>query len=34
MPKILNCSRAYCTLGEMIGVLRGVFGEYKEPIIY
>jgi methylmalonyl-CoA mutase N-terminal domain/subunit len=34
MPKILNCSRAYCTLGEMIGVLREVFGEYKEPIIY
>jgi methylmalonyl-CoA mutase N-terminal domain/subunit len=34
MPKILNCSRTYCTLGEMIGVLRGEFGEYKEPIIY
>jgi methylmalonyl-CoA mutase N-terminal domain/subunit len=34
MPKILNCSRTYCTLGEMIGVLREVFGEYKEPIIY
>jgi methylmalonyl-CoA mutase N-terminal domain/subunit len=34
MPKILNCARTYCTLGEMIGVLREVFGEYKEPIIY
>jgi methylmalonyl-CoA mutase N-terminal domain/subunit len=34
MPRILNCSRTYCTLGEMIGVMRGVFGEYKEPIVY
>ena len=34
MPRILDCSRAYCTLGEMIEVLRGVFGEYKEPIVY
>jgi methylmalonyl-CoA mutase N-terminal domain/subunit len=34
MPRILECSRAYCTLGEMIEVLRSVFGAYKEPIIY
>jgi len=34
MPKILNCARVYCTLGEMIQVLREEFGEYKEPIIY
>jgi methylmalonyl-CoA mutase N-terminal domain/subunit len=34
MPRIIDCSRAYCTLGEMIGVLRDVFGEYKEPIVY
>jgi methylmalonyl-CoA mutase N-terminal domain/subunit len=34
MPRIIKCSRAYCTLGEMIGVLREVFGEYKEPIVY
>jgi methylmalonyl-CoA mutase N-terminal domain/subunit len=34
MPRILDCSRAYCTLGEMIDVLKSVFGVYKEPIIY
>ncbi|MFH1219396.1 MAG: methylmalonyl-CoA mutase family protein [Candidatus Eisenbacteria bacterium] len=34
MPKILSCARVYCTLGEMIQVLREEFGEYKEPIIY
>jgi len=34
MPRILECSRAYCTLGEMIGSLKEVFGMYKEPIVY
>jgi len=32
MPPILDCVRAYCTLGEICDVLRGVFGEY-EPIV-
>ena len=32
MVPILACVRAYCTLGEMCDVLRGVFGEY-EPIV-
>jgi len=32
MPPILECVRAYCTLGEICDVLRGVFGEY-EPIV-
>ena len=29
MPVILDCVRAYCSLGEICGVLREVFGEYK-----
>lgn len=29
MPVILDCARAYCSLGEICGVLRKVFGEYK-----
>jgi methylmalonyl-CoA mutase N-terminal domain/subunit len=34
MPAILDCVRAYCTLGEIVDVLRGVFGEYQEkPIV-
>ncbi|MDI6753492.1 MAG: methylmalonyl-CoA mutase family protein [Thermodesulfobacteriota bacterium] len=32
MIPILECVRAYCTLGEICDVLRGVFGEY-EPIV-
>ncbi len=31
MPYILECVRAYVTLGEMCDVLRRVFGTYEEP---
>ena len=34
MPLILEASRAYVTLGEMIDVLKTVFGEYKEIPIF
>jgi methylmalonyl-CoA mutase N-terminal domain/subunit len=32
MPHLLDCVRAYATLGEIIGVMRGVFGTYQEPV--
>ncbi|MGZ6269869.1 MAG: acyl-CoA mutase large subunit family protein [Candidatus Limnocylindrales bacterium] len=32
MPHLLRCASAYATLGEMCGVLRQVFGEYREPV--
>jgi len=31
MPYILDCVRAYCTLGEIVGVMTKVFGKYEEP---
>jgi methylmalonyl-CoA mutase N-terminal domain/subunit len=31
MPHFMRCAEAYVTLGEMCGVLRKVFGEYREP---
>lgn len=31
MPYILDAVRAYATLGEIIGVMRTVFGVYREP---
>ncbi len=34
MPFILSCVHRYATLGETCDVLRDVFGEYKEPIIF
>jgi len=33
MPYILDAVRAHATLGETCGVLRDVFGEYREPVI-
>lgn len=32
MPVILDCVRVYCSLGEICGVLRKVFGEYKPHV--
>ncbi len=32
MPALIDCALAYVTLGEMCGVLRTVFGEYREPV--
>jgi methylmalonyl-CoA mutase N-terminal domain/subunit len=33
MPYILDAVRTHATLGETCGVLRDVFGEYREPVI-
>lgn len=33
MPILIAAAEAYCTLGEMCGVLREVFGEFREPIV-
>jgi methylmalonyl-CoA mutase N-terminal domain/subunit len=32
MPSILDCVRAYATLGEICDELRAVYGTYEEPI--
>uniref|UniRef100_A0A7C4W799 Methylmalonyl-CoA mutase n=1 Tax=candidate division WOR-3 bacterium TaxID=2052148 RepID=A0A7C4W799_UNCW3 len=34
MYPILECARVYCTLGEIIGALKEVFGEYKEEAFF
>ena len=34
MPRILDCARAYATLGEMCSTLKEEFGVYHEPIIF
>lgn len=33
MPAILNCVRAYCTVGEICDVFREVFGIYQETMV-
>jgi methylmalonyl-CoA mutase, N-terminal domain len=30
IPLLVDCARAYCTEGEIVGALRDVFGEYTE----
>jgi methylmalonyl-CoA mutase N-terminal domain/subunit len=34
MPYILECCKAYATVGEMTKVLKEVYGEFKEPSIF
>jgi len=34
MPFIIDAVKAYATLGETCAVLRRVFGEYNDPVIY
>src|SRR3990170_1734967 len=33
MPLLLDAAKAYCTLGEMCDVMRGVFGLYQEDAV-
>ncbi|RJR36042.1 MAG: methylmalonyl-CoA mutase [Desulfobacteraceae bacterium] len=34
MPFLVECCKAYATVGEMAGIFRQVFGEHKEPSIF
>ena len=34
MPLLVDCCRAYATVGEMAGVFRDLFGEWQEPSIF
>jgi len=34
MPAFMQGAESLCTLGEMVDVLRGVFGTYREPAVF
>jgi methylmalonyl-CoA mutase N-terminal domain/subunit len=34
MPRLLECARSYATENEMISIMKGVFGEYRDPAIF
>ena len=34
MPAIIEAVKAYATLGEIMDVFRGVFGDYMEPAVF
>jgi methylmalonyl-CoA mutase N-terminal domain/subunit len=34
MPHLIECAHAYCTVGETVTAMEGVFGTYREPAIF
>ncbi len=34
MPSVIEAVKAYATVGEIIQALKGIYGEYKEPIYF
>ncbi|RPH94110.1 methylmalonyl-CoA mutase [candidate division KSB1 bacterium] len=34
MPHLIAAAHAYCTLGEMVNVLREVYSDYEEPVTF
>jgi methylmalonyl-CoA mutase N-terminal domain/subunit len=34
MPPLVECCKAFATVGEMADVFRQVFGEWQEPVFY
>jgi methylmalonyl-CoA mutase N-terminal domain/subunit len=34
MPHLIDAAHAYCTLGEMVNILKEVYSEYEEPVAF
>jgi methylmalonyl-CoA mutase N-terminal domain/subunit len=34
MPLLVECARAYCTIGEMVSVLKDEWGEFRQPTVF
>ena len=34
MPLLIDCAKAYCTLGEMVDVLKDEWGEFQQPAVF
>jgi methylmalonyl-CoA mutase, N-terminal domain len=34
MPPLIDCANAYCTVGEMVAALKGVWGEFRQPVVF
>jgi methylmalonyl-CoA mutase N-terminal domain/subunit len=34
LPRLIDCTRSYVTLGEMCNALAEVFGVYEEPAVF
>ncbi len=34
MPALIACAHAYCTVGEMVAVLKDAWGEFRQPAVF
>jgi methylmalonyl-CoA mutase N-terminal domain/subunit len=34
MPRLVAAAEAYCTVGEMVDVLKGQWGEFQQPTVF
>ena len=34
MPLLVDCAKAYCTVGEMVQVLKNEWGEFQQPAVF
>ena len=34
MPLLVDCAKAYCTVGEMVQVLKQQWGEFQQPRVF
>ncbi|HWC39838.1 MAG TPA: methylmalonyl-CoA mutase family protein [Acidimicrobiales bacterium] len=34
MPHLVACAKAYCTVGEIVDVLKGQWGEFQQPVVF
>jgi methylmalonyl-CoA mutase N-terminal domain/subunit len=34
MHHLIDCANAYCTVGEMVSVLKTVWGEFQQPVVF
>src|SRR5437588_235295 len=34
MPLFIDCAKAYCTVGEMVNVLKDQWGEFQQPVVF
>jgi methylmalonyl-CoA mutase, N-terminal domain len=34
MPRLVDCAKAYCTVGEMVDVLKEQWGEFQQPAVF
>jgi methylmalonyl-CoA mutase N-terminal domain/subunit len=34
MPYLVDCAKAYCTVGEMVDELKELWGEFQQPVVF